>query len=151
MTWQLCVRGAVLFCGQTHPEATAATRWTSFELASEMRLFPVLGVELSQKGHYLSCVSCRALLVVLGRKLASVMTWQRCVRGAVLFCGLTHPEATAATRWTSFELASEMRLLPIPAADLSFKGICLSCVSCRALLVMQGRKLASVMIGKLCV
>ena len=50
----------------------------------------------------------------------------------MLFCGLTHPEATAATRWTSFELASEMRLLPIPAADLSQKGICLSCVACRA-------------------
>ena len=36
---------------------------------------------------------------VAGRALfASVMTWQLCVRGAVLFCGLTHPEATAATR-----------------------------------------------------
>ena len=89
---------------------------------------------------------------VAGRALlASVMTWQLCVRGAVLFCGLTHPETTAAARWTSFELASEMRLLPIPAADLSQKGDCLSCVSCLALLVMRGRKLASVMVWKLCV
>ena len=89
----------------------------------EMRLQAILAVNLSQRVP--KGVAGRALL-------ASVMTWQLCVRDAVLFCGLTHPEATAATRWTSFELASEMRLLPIPAADCPKRGI-----TCRAFLVVR--------------
>ena len=93
MTCRLTVRGAMLFCGLTHPEAIAAGRQRDLEPLSE---------KLSKLG-----VTQAQILVGKQTPFASLMTCRLTVRGAMLFCGLTHPEAIAAGRQRDLEPLSE--------------------------------------------
>ena len=123
MTGRLTVRGAMLFCGLTHPEAVAAGRQRDLEPLSE---------KLSKLG-----VTQAQILVGKQTPLASLMTCRLTVRGAMLFCGLTHPEAIAAGRQRDLEPLSE---------KLSKLG-----VTEAQILVGKQTPLASLMTGRLTV
>ena len=94
MTGRLTVRGAMLFCGLTHPEAIAAGRQRILEPMSE---------KLTKFGVSQAPICWQADLLLF----ASLMTGRLTVRGAMLFCGLTHPEAIAAGRQRILEPLSE--------------------------------------------
>ena len=94
MTGRLTVRGAMLFCGLTHPEAIAAGRQRIPEPMSE---------KLSKFSVPQAPICWQADLLWF----ASLMTGRLTVRGAMLFCALTHPEAIAAGRQRILEPLSE--------------------------------------------
>ena len=107
----------MLFCGLTHPEAIAAGRQRILEPMSE---------KLSKFGMSQAPICWQADLLWF----ASLMTGRLAVKGAVLFCGLTHPEARAAARQRILEpLSEKLSKFGVSQAPICSEVLCCSAVN----------------------